>query len=131
MSLMYLNQCKYALTSCIYATDRTVEIRNCPSDVTTQVNSLRRTATVTWQDPEFVDHLGRLIPFVCNVQNSREFLFGSHTVTCYPHMHPDVVCNFRVTVTGLYQRKDLSLFITFHSNNYCKILCVQCIIFIY
>jgi hypothetical protein len=79
---------------------RTVEVHNCPENMTVTVTSLRRTSRVEWHPPVFVGAGGAQLHHVCSVKSGSEFVAGTHHVICYARDYPGVTCQFHVNVVG-------------------------------
>ena len=81
---------------------RTVEVHNCPSNITVTVTSLRRTSHVHWDSPIFLGAGGVKLRHECSVKSGSEFSAATHHVICYALEYAAVKCQFYVNVVGTY-----------------------------
>ena len=81
-------------------TEKTVDVRRCPDDVTLQANSPLRRRAVQWLEPEFVGRDGSVLEWSCTKMSGSEFAVGSTKVDCFPAGMTAAGCSFIVSVVG-------------------------------
>ena len=84
-------------------TEKTVDVRQCPDDVTVQANSPLRRRAVHWPEPEFMGRDGDMLESRCTKNSGAEFAVGSTKVDCFPAGMTAAGCSFIVKVVGMLQ----------------------------
>jgi len=82
-------------------TEKTVDVRRCPDDVTLRANSPQRRRAVHWPEPEFVGRDGAALESSCTKNSGTEFAVGSTKVDCFPAGMTAAGCSFVVNVVGM------------------------------